>query len=237
MLCGAICGKKLDCNNPEHVCKELCHSGLCRKCYVPPSCQCGATKYKADVDCSTVLPKCFAVCNKVLSCGHKCMALCSSHNGSCPPCELLASTRLCRCGNVSKALPCDVEFLCKTRCNKLKTCGRHKCSKSCCSGCEICREICGNKLACGNCRCEALCHAGPCEACPKQKQISCACGRTSIRVKCGMENQIDPPRCKSPCSYVVCHHLPNHSCHFGPCKPCGKKKKRKKKCLISFRFF
>jgi NF-X1-type zinc finger protein NFXL1 len=123
---------------------------------------------------------------------------------------------------VVKAIPCDIDFVCNTRCNKIKNCGQHKCSKKCCEGCNSCTEICGKKLNCLNCRCEAFCHSGPCEDCPKKVSISCACARTVIRIKCGMETRVEPPKCKFPCSYVVCHHKANHACHFGECKPCDK---------------
>lgn len=222
--CGAVCDAPLPCG--VHRCTKVCHSKEqgCDICLVPSVCPCGKTKY-GKLQCGQPVPPCNNVCRKPLQCGHFCDSMC--HQGACPPCQMRSRERQCHCGGVTKMLPCDIDFSCSTRCNQVKNCGRHKCSKKCCTGCNKCTEICGEKLNCLNHRCEAFCHAGPCQDCTKMVEIRCACGRTTIRIKCGLENSVPPPRCKLPCSYVVCHHQPNHPCHFGECKKsctkvCGK---------------
>ena len=217
LLCKEPCGLLLDCQ--VHSCAKICHDPLvesCESCVRRKSCACGAVKYGAEVNCLADLPKCSNICHKPLQCGHECNVFC--HDGECPPCEMLSSQqRQCQCGRTKKMMPCDIDFKCGSRCNRVKNCGRHKCSRKCCSGCNDCVEVCGQKLECGNHWCEEVCHSGPCKECPRLVTITCACTRTQIRIPCGSERNVSPPKCKQPCSYVVCHHKPNHACHYGTC--------------------
>ena len=71
---------------------------------------------------------------------HFCPAPC--HEGPCPPCE--KSRRVhCRCGKSSVIVECGEveemgEFVCQRQCNKMKTCGRHRCTNRCCMvSCDI----------------------------------------------------------------------------------------------------
>ena len=65
---------------------------------------------------------------------HFCPAPC--HEGPCPPCE---KSRLvwCRCGRGNTRVDCQNletagQFVCDKPCNKMKSCGRHRCNNRCC---------------------------------------------------------------------------------------------------------
>lgn len=204
-LCAEECQKLLNCG----VCKctQKCHSGPCQACSKPLRCACGAMSY-AHLKCNEPRPACKNRCGKKLVCGHICEAFC--HTGPCPSCQsLIVTERVCRCGRSLKNLPCDVEFLCKNQCPKMRNCGKHRCNKRCCDGnCPPCAETCGQKLNCGNCKCEKVCHSGACDLCTRIIAIPCACSKTVNRVPCGRETYVGAPKkCRFTCSYVVCHHL------------------------------
>jgi transcriptional repressor NF-X1 len=71
---------------------------------------------------------------------HRCNKNC--HEGLCGACEGV-TTLTCRCGAIDKDIPCvdvhqyteDHPFTCDKRCNKKRTCGRHKCGQLCCVVC------------------------------------------------------------------------------------------------------
>ena len=64
---------------------------------------------------------------QLLLCGvHHCTRLC--HAGSCGQC-LQMSEKACRCGKKTKLVPCSQEFLCESRCSKLRQCGKHYCKR------------------------------------------------------------------------------------------------------------
>ncbi|KAJ4431885.1 hypothetical protein ANN_20491 [Periplaneta americana] len=133
-------------------------------------------------------------------------------------------TKKCRCGLHSKELPCQKEFLCETKCKRMKECMRHPCNRKCCDGnCPPCEKPCGRTLRCGNHKCSSVCHLGPCYPCPLTAEVKCHCGLTVLTVPCGRKKQTRPPRCNKPCRIEPdCHH-PNrerHNCHFGECPPC-----------------
>ena len=120
--CEQKCGVKLDCG--VHVCEKVCHpKGQCETCTPRQACFCGKTKY-VGIKCDETPPKCTFVCGKSLPCSHKCDSLC--HEGECPPCSMFIREKRCRCGANFKALPCNVEFVCQTKCNQTKNCGKHK---------------------------------------------------------------------------------------------------------------
>ncbi len=68
-------------------------------------------------------------------------------------------------------------------------------------------QVCNNKLRCRNHRCEATCHSGNCLPCPLMVDIPCYCKATVIRVPCGMESSVEPPKCRKACRIPPsCHH-------------------------------
>ncbi|CAI0415927.1 unnamed protein product [Linum tenue] len=91
--------------------------------------------------------------------------------------------------------------LCGDSCDKLLSCGFHRCHERCHRGqcAETCRmvvfkscrcgglkkEVCGKRLRCKNHRCPSPCHRhdllGPCAPCPVMVPISRACGQHDLR--------------------------------------------------------
>ncbi|XP_071340974.1 transcriptional repressor NF-X1 [Trachinotus anak] len=240
--CQKTCGKMLDCE--AHRCQQLCHRGPCQPCPRSPTlvktCPCGQTPlakllelgYSERQSCSDAIPSCGKTCNKPLACGssdtiHLCENLC--HEGSCGPCSLTSTVR-CRCGSKTKEVPCatiqkedELVFTCERRCNKKRSCGRHKCGELCCVIVEHkCSLICGYKLNCGLHRCQEPCHRGNCEPCWQSSfdELTCHCGLTVLYppIPCGTK----PPECKNLCTRRhECDHPVFHNCHSEEkCPPC-----------------
>ncbi|XP_023264150.1 transcriptional repressor NF-X1 isoform X1 [Seriola lalandi dorsalis] len=240
--CQKTCGKMLDCE--AHRCQLVCHRGPCQPCPRSPTlvktCPCGQTRlakllelgYSERLSCSDPIPSCGKTCNKPLACGssdtiHLCEHLC--HEDSCGPCSLTSTIR-CRCGSKTKEVPCatiqkedELIFTCERRCNKKRSCGRHKCGELCCVIVEHkCSLICGYKLNCGLHRCQEPCHRGNCEPCWQSSfdELTCHCGLTVLYppIPCGTK----PPECKSLCTRRhECDHPVFHNCHSEEkCPPC-----------------
>ncbi|XP_062586553.1 LOW QUALITY PROTEIN: transcriptional repressor NF-X1-like [Saccostrea cucullata] len=237
--CGKTCSKKLNCGN--HECKEVCHEGPCQSCLLLPevikTCPCGARDLKdlgstPRQSCLDPIPTCGNKCGKPLKCGpskkpHICERKC--HEGPCGPCDL-TTEMTCRCTKFKKEFPCtevmklpDRVFLCERKCNKLRSCQRHKCGQHCCvSEDHPCSLICGKKLPCGLHKCEELCHRGKCPPCLMASfdELTCRCGAEIMYppIPCGTK----PPECKQICSRVhSCDHEIHHRCHSDEnCPPC-----------------
>ncbi|XP_051970866.1 transcriptional repressor NF-X1-like isoform X2 [Xyrauchen texanus] len=240
--CCKPCGKMLDCQS--HRCEQSCHPGQCQPCSRSPrlvkSCSCGQTPlskllelgYPERKTCTDSIPSCGKTCNKPLPCGdagsvHLCEKFC--HEDSCGPCSLTSSIK-CRCGSNSKEVSCaaiqteeDMVFTCEKRCNKKRSCCRHKCGELCCvDGEHNCSMICGYKLNCGLHRCQEICHRGNCQPCWQASfdELACYCGETVLYppVPCGTR----PPECKNLCTRRhECDHPVFHSCHSDEiCPPC-----------------
>ena len=234
--CPSVCNKKLDCG--KHSCQIRCHSGSCDPCKLSPriakTCNCGkkaltdftGKNAKLRKSCSDPLPSCGQVCGKTISkCGHECSRKC--HTGSCEPCPL--STKLtCRCGASSQVFPCPDTpevFICPRTCPKKLSCGRHKCSNSCCprNTDHVCNKTCDKKLSCGQHKCPDSCgHTGGCLACwnVSWNELSCHCGSEVLLppVSCGAK----VPVCSKPCTRRRdCDHPADHTCHpEDECPPC-----------------
>ncbi|NXX28956.1 NFX1 protein, partial [Nicator chloris] len=231
--CQNICGKKLNCG--RHNCKQVCHPQPCQLCPRLPQvvyrCPCGQTPLSKLLElgcverkiCTDPIPSCGKTCGKPLSCGsyefiHTCESLC--HEGDCRPCSH-TSNIYCRCGFKKKVTA--ITFMCDKRCNKKRSCGRHKCNEVCCVDTEHkCSLVCGRKLNCGLHRCEEPCHRGSCQTCWQTSfdELTCYCGESVIYppVPCGTQ----PPECKKPCTRPHdCDHPVYHSCHSEEkCPPC-----------------
>lgn len=119
-----------------------------------------------------------ATCNKLLNCGvHHCSMQC--HVGDCPPCKELLKQE-CYCGKVGRRTLCtqqtanSTQYECGERCEKLLSCGNHKCQK--------------------------LCHPGECDSCALAPDSVnyCPCGKTAIEVT--RNSCLDP----IPCCDKVC---------------------------------
>jgi len=240
--CLEECGKSKDCGN--HFCTESCHSGECAPCTLTTdiikSCPCGQTPLedlynngvKARSSCLDPIPTCEKICNKKLVCGspsdpHTCLAEC--HNGPCPPCPKSTVVR-CRCGHMDKEIPCTEmtghpdDVRCEKKCQKKRSCGRHKCGKVCCIDPDhICTLVCGRMLSCALHRCEELCHSGVCKTCHNVAfdELTCTCGATIKYppIPCGTS----PPECQNICTRRhSCSHPVTHTCHSeATCPPCA----------------
>ncbi|KAJ1528779.1 hypothetical protein ONE63_007163 [Megalurothrips usitatus] len=236
--CSDICGHELACGN--HKCDIVCHEGKCKPCQLTPDvvthCPCGQTSLSTSPDekrmsCMDPIPTCGKICGRVLSCGqpsnpHTCKSNC--HSGACPPCPLMTVVR-CRCGYMDKELPCEQlttkadDARCDKRCNKKRSCGKHKCNQPCCIEIDHpCPLPCNHSLTCGLHRCEQLCHRGHCQPCWRTsfEELYCECGVEVLYppVPCGTKL----PPCRRPCSREHdCEHPPLHNCHSEPnCPPC-----------------
>uniref|UniRef100_A0A672TV58 Transcriptional repressor NF-X1 n=1 Tax=Strigops habroptila TaxID=2489341 RepID=A0A672TV58_STRHB len=240
--CQNICGKKLNCG--RHNCTQVCHPQPCQLCPRLPQvvyrCPCGQTPLSKLLElgcverkvCTDPIPSCGKTCGKPLPCGsyefiHTCESLC--HEGECRPCSR-TSNIYCRCGFKKKEVPCAllrnkaaITFMCDKRCNKKRSCGRHKCNEVCCVDTEHkCSLVCGRKLNCGLHRCEEPCHRGSCQTCWQTSfdELTCYCGESVIYppVPCGTQ----PPECKKTCTRPHdCDHPVYHSCHSEEkCPPC-----------------
>nr|CAD7597142.1 unnamed protein product [Timema genevievae] len=218
--CAKMCGKRLSCGH--HHCERVCHQGKCGVCPLSESRTCPCGKAAFILPCTQDAPTCGDTCSRQLNCGaHICSRPC--HRDKCGAC-LEVVTKSCRCGLHKKELPCQKEYLCETKCKRLKDCIRHPCNRKCCDGtCPPCEKICGRTLPCGNHKCVSVCHRGLCYPCPLNEQVKCRCGNTAITVPCGRKRKTKPPRCNRQCKIEAdCHHpkRENHKCHFGDCPPC-----------------
>ena len=256
--CGEVCGRSLDCG--VHQCEAVCHPGQCSPCPLTPdrvtTCPCGRTALlgeKARTSCTDEIPVCGAVCGKPLSCGppsapHSCQARC--HLGPCPACPLTTSVR-CRCGYMDQEIPCAEmtsradDARCERKCQKKRSCGRHKCGELCCIRVEHpCPLLCNKLLSCKLHNCQENCHAGNCHTCHNVSfhELTCHCGAAVIYppVPCGTR----PPDCSQPCRREhPCGHPVHHTCHSDThCPPCthltnkvcycGREERRNIPCLV-----
>ncbi|KAF5270987.1 hypothetical protein FQR65_LT05337 [Abscondita terminalis] len=218
--CDQVCNKLLECGN--HTCLAKCHVGTCGFCTLtqPRTCPCGKTTF--TLECTEDTPTCGDTCDKLLECGvHICFQRC--HKDKCGMClEVVRKT--CRCGLHTKEVQCKKDYLCETKCKKLKDCYKHPCNRKCCEGnCPPCEKPCGRTLGCGNHKCISVCHRGSCYPCHLAETVSCRCGGTSVTVPCGRKKKTRPPRCLLLCKIRPnCHHeqREKHNCHFNSCPPC-----------------
>ncbi|KAI0215478.1 NF-X1-type zinc finger protein NFXL1 [Lamellibrachia satsuma] len=167
--CDQVCGEPLSCGH--HTCEKVCHGGECGTCPRAGlrTCPCGKTSFQ--LPCTKDAPTCLSTCDKLLDCSqHQCTQRC--HTGPCGTCRQMTQ-KTCRCGQKTKQVPCFKEFLCETRCTRMKNCGKHVCKRKCCDGhCPSCEQPCGRTLGCRNHKCASRCHTGPCYPCPLTVTIS-----------------------------------------------------------------
>eukprot|EP00397_Hematodinium_sp_SG-2012_P005542 GEMP01005562.1.p1 GENE.GEMP01005562.1~~GEMP01005562.1.p1 ORF type:complete len:1105 (+),score=189.55 GEMP01005562.1:176-3490(+) len=198
-MCLQVCGRPLPCG--EHTCEEFCHLGNCVPCRVirrfPLTCGCGAQVLDPPIHCGTPAPFCMNTCDKEMSCGHRCPALC--HVDEHPPCIHLV-TRSCAGRHTEmKNIPCHVETIsCSKPCDRILECG-HRCVAACHSGdvpCPPCTQPCrAARVHCEH-QCGAPCHPGtPCDEAPCQAKVhvTCLCG-LQVKTKACMACPATGPR-------------------------------------------
>lgn len=241
--CGGTCGKMLDCG--IHTCQDTCHDGQCSPCPFTPArvthCPCGKSTQRSLISqgktvertsCTDAIGLCDSICDKMLSCGppsspHSCKSRC--HTGECPPCPLTTSVR-CRCGGMDTVMDCTElttradDARCQRRCQKKRSCGRHKCGETCCIRVEHpCPLLCNKLLSCKLHYCQENCHTGNCKTCYNVSfdELRCHCGASVLYppIPCGTR----PPECREVCRrHHPCGHPVNHNCHSeAQCPPCA----------------
>ncbi|KAL9973519.1 hypothetical protein ACROYT_G019988 [Oculina patagonica] len=241
--CGQSCSKPL---RPEcgHDCLLLCHPGPCPPCpkTVRASCHCGSQSPVVR-RCSTKSWSCGKPCGKLLSCDHhNCESPC--HSGDCLPCPK-QSIQSCLCGKSASKRPCaSPEWQCEQVCNKVLSCGHHRCERLChadnCGDCPrtgdrkcpcgqttvslpctedvpTCGSTCDKSLACGRHKCTQQCHTGSCGVCRQLVTKSCRCGKREKNVLCSQEFL-----CEVKCLKMrQCERHPcKRKCCNGSCPPC-----------------
>lgn len=148
--CNGVCGKLLECG--AHRCGEICHDGLCPPCREKGTYRCQCGKAEMVRECCERDFRCNSACNKMLGCGrHACERGC--HEGECGDCPLQGK-RTCPCGKrVYEGMACDVSVpLCGATCDKLLSCGFHRCPERCHRGpcIETCRSVVTKSCRCGS---------------------------------------------------------------------------------------
>lgn len=222
--CGESCGKMRVGTDCPHPCSMMCHPGHCPPCgALGPLkyCFCGTESYRLRCGEKSQGKSCEGECGKVLSCGkHECIATC--HAGPCAPCTY-PQTQKCYCGRQKEE----------------KTCGTGT-FDSFSDGHYSCSTICDKLLSCGNHKCQQLCHPGDCGSCPHSPEatVNCPCGKipsvllsSNVRKKC-----TDPiPTCPNVCGKrLSCsRHCCDKICHVGPCGECKEEVKVPCKCKSS----
>lgn len=224
--CQEICGDLLPCG--EHTCSQPCHSGLCGGCDIPiPSfCYCGKTKKDmpcdqrdtpqesynygqlAESDSSEEKPEpsttwfegcfeCSKECGRKFDCGHHtCRKDCHVQDEEAAHCPLSP--------DVVTHCPCGKSLL-QEICPQPRT--------SCQDPIPHCNKPCDKLLSCGH-HCPDKCHTGPCRPCMQNVDISCRCGRTTVKSVCH-QGDIQPPMCFRICrAQLNCgrHECGEHCC-------------------------
>lgn len=148
--CNNPCSKLLDCG--VHRCSEICHVGPCPPCRARGvfKCQCG--QKKEERECCDRIFQCDTPCEKALRCGkHVCQEGC--HSGGCGECPFQGK-RTCPCGKrIYEGIPCDAPVqLCGATCDKMLSCGYHRCPERCHRGpcIETCRTVVRKSCRCGS---------------------------------------------------------------------------------------
>ncbi|KAI0986862.1 hypothetical protein GJ496_008031 [Pomphorhynchus laevis] len=194
----------------KHPCTELCHPGSCPQCQmiVDVPCRCGKN-FKMQQCCSSDIDWfCDAICLKTLKCGiHKCQAKC--HSESCEEC------------NHEIQIGC---FSHKT--NITVSCLEFSSNAKYTLAGYSCNELCNKMLTCGFHKCASLCHSGSCaEHCPMSPSINstCFCGKkTNEELKVSrLICTDDVPSCGLICGKpLICgdgQHTCQQICHEGKC--------------------
>jgi len=214
--CGQQCGRLREGTSCPHPCTMICHPGPCPPCpAMGPlrTCFCGKHSYRLRCGEDDGGVSCGAVCGKLLNCGvHRCEKIC--HSGPCDSCQVIVHQN-CYCGKQH-----DAERFCGTGKEDPVTGGMFSCN-----------AVCDKLLTCGKHRCTRVCHEGPCDPCALRTtpELRCPCGKTRV-VDIIRERNLPPrdscdeplPLCGKVCDKARphCSHHCTALCHDGPCPPC-----------------
>lgn len=241
-------------SNADETTKKESLKWCCPKCryeYKPgekPSryfCFCGKVE-NPPYDPWTLPHSCGQICEKKLVpfCGHECLLLC--HPGPCPPCpKTVQNSCYCKKSRPVTRRCSNQDWSCTNRCERLLSCGQHKCESPChpgnCPPCSKqseqkcncgtrkklrpcddlewqCEKVCGKQLECGHHSCQSVCHKGKCSPCSKSGPRPCPCNKKVSWLPCTEE----VPPCGDTCGKLLeceIHHC-SQRCHFGPCGAC-----------------
>ncbi|GBM69727.1 NFX1-type zinc finger-containing protein 1 [Araneus ventricosus] len=205
--CLKACTKKCDYG---HSCKKLC-SEDCGPCTTLVERQMEPCGHIIKVKCCMRYfseQKCTELCEKCLSCGHRCQNKCSS---DCTSKCLKKEERVSPiCGHTVEVECCNSDDLehfakiCKKPCNEILSCG-HECQGTC-SKCFQgrlhipCTQRCERTLICGH-ECTSSCSRN-CSPCSYSCENRCSHGRC-------------PRKCSEPC--VKCHQPCEWTCPHQKC--------------------
>ncbi|CAA2958365.1 NF-X1-type zinc finger NFXL2 [Olea europaea subsp. europaea] len=215
--CNGVCRKFLECG--VHRCGEICHEGDCPPCREKGVYRCLCGRVKMERQCCERHFRCENACNKILGCGkHGCERGC--HEGECGECPFQGK-RTCPCGNrIYEGMACDVTVpLCGATCNKMLSCGFHRCPERCHHGpcIETCRIVVMKSCRCGSLKKQVPCYQDL--TCERKCQKMRDCGRHACKRRCC--NGECPP-CSEICDRKL--RCRNHKCpapcHRGACAPC-----------------
>lgn len=184
-------------------------------------CFCGKQKYPI-VSRNDLAHSCGEQCGRVDNCVHPCTLRC--HPGPHIICQSSVE-RNCGCGKTSRIFQCSMKetFECDGVCEKVLSCGVHKCPKSC--------------------------HQGSCDSCTELVTMTCYCEKDKKEDVCTVESAlVTKYSCDKTCDRqlscnnhrceLICHPQNCGSCLLTPdfiksC-PCGKTKfdnDTRKSCL------
>uniref|UniRef100_A0A0A9XL54 Transcriptional repressor NF-X1 n=1 Tax=Lygus hesperus TaxID=30085 RepID=A0A0A9XL54_LYGHE len=130
-------------------------------------------------------------------------------------------------------------------------CGKTTKMVGCSSGIDgfECEHVCDKLLSCGKHRCTELCHEGPCPICPEVITETCFCGSDHRKTVCGTvaptnvkENDSESSKdknerkggysCGKKCAKMrdCGNHECGNVCHPGPCEICLRLPTRQRYC-------
>lgn len=168
-------------------------------------CFCGKQKYPA-VNRNDLAHSCGEMCGRADNCVHPCQLLC--HPGPHAVCQA-SIQRSCGCGKSWKTFQCSMKetFECEESCEKLLTCGVHKCSEPC--------------------------HQGECSPCAATIEMKCYCEKESKVELCTPETAlITKYSCEKECDKLLScqnHHC-KQKCHSESCASCALAPERVRAC-------
>ncbi|KAJ7959647.1 NF-X1-type zinc finger protein NFXL2 [Quillaja saponaria] len=205
--CNNVCSKLLDCG--IHRCSVICHDDSCPPCRVRGVYRCRCEKKEEERECFDRNFRCDNPCEKVFGCGkHVCSKGC--HSGECGQCPLQGK-RTCPCGKrFYEGMSCDVPVpLCGATCEKMLSCGLHRCPERCHRGpcIETCRIVAIKFCRCGSLKKEVPCYQDL--ACERKCQRLRDCGRHACKRRCC---DGDCPPCWEICGRKL--RCKNHKCPF-----------------------
>lgn len=248
--CDRACDRLFDCG--IHKCQRPCHPQEEAGAHCPWSpdvvthCPCGKSLLseildQPRADCTEPIPTCAKTCDKLLGCGHRCLAGC--HDAACPPC-LQKMDITCRCGRLTTSSICHQGTVstpeCMRVCRAQLNCGRHSHDLHCCPGEKkaIERTAARRKrknLGTTSDEVEAE-HVGCNKAAPYRpfsaacRSLTCYSVQICLRI-CGRSLKCGKHTCTQICHSGACATCPEAifeeiSCHCGrtelsPPQPCG----------------